>query len=271
MAFDAKFLQKALAELQPSKVTGEYYLTTLIEMATKQKLRTLMVPVAVEEAMGVNSRTQLADAEKTIQNRIRAKAMEEGATLVDPQSVYFSLDTKIGRDVTIYPQVVFGAGVTIADNVEIRSFSHIEGATIASHAIIGPFARLRPGTVIGEGAHVGNFVELKQTKLGKGAKANHLSYIGDSDIGAGANIGAGTITCNYDGVHKHKTTIGADAFIGSNTSLVAPVTIGAGAVVGAGSVITNDVEPGALAIARERQVNKARKTSKKIRRKPEVF
>ena len=258
MCFDAAFLRKALAELKPSKVTGEYYLTTLIEMATKQKLRTLMVPVSVEEAMGVNSRAQLADAEKAIQTRLRAKAMEEGATLVDPGSVYFAFDTKIGRDVILYPHIVFGPGVVIADNVEIRSFSHIEGAAISSGAIVGPFARLRPGTVVGEGAHVGNFVELKQTKLGKGAKANHLSYVGDTDVGANANIGAGTITCNYDGVHKHKTIIGAEAFIGSNVSLVAPVTIGKGATVGAGSVITDNVEPCVLAIARARQVNKKR-------------
>ena len=262
MAFDAAFLRNGLANLQPSKVTGEYYLTSLIDMATQAKLRTLMVPVAVEEAMGINSRTQLADAEKVIQSRLRAQAMDGGATLIDPESVYFSLDTQIGRDVTIHPQVVFGAGVTVADDVEIRSFSHIEGATIAKGAVIGPFARLRAGTQVGEMAHVGNFVELKQTKLGKGAKANHLSYIGDADVGDAANIGAGTITCNYDGVaNKYKTTIGAGASIGSNTSLVAPVSVGEGASVGAGSVITDDVEDDAMALARARQINMPEKAS----------
>jgi len=263
MAFDAAFLRAGLAKLTPSKATGEYYLTELVEMATKQKLRTVMIPVGVQEAMGINDRLQLAEAEKIIQQRLRMRAMQEGTTLIDPETVYFSADTKLGKDVTIYPHVVFGPDVTVADNVEIRSFSHLEGADIKSHAIIGPYARLRPGSVIGEGAHVGNFVELKKTTLGKGAKANHLSYVGDTQVGAGANIGAGTITCNYDGVHKYDTVIGDNAFIGSNTSLVAPVTIGKNAVVGAGSVITEDVGNGELAIARGRQVNKARKRQKK--------
>ena len=262
MAFDAAFLREALAELKPSKVTGEYYLTTLIEMATAKKLRTLMVPVAVDEAMGINSRAQLAQAEAALQNRLRTKAMDNGATLIDPFSIFLATDTVIGQDVVIHPHVVLGGGVTIADNVEIRSFSHIEGASVESGAIIGPFARLRPGTVVGENAHVGNFVELKQTKLGKGAKANHLSYIGDAVVGEAANIGAGTITCNYDGVaNKYKTTIGANASIGSNTSLVAPVTVGEGAMVGAGSVITENIEDNAMAVARAPQVNKAGKAS----------
>jgi len=267
MAFDAKFLWAALGTLKPSKATGEYYLTSLVEMAAAKKLRTVMVEVGVDEAMGINDRIQLAQAEKIIQQRLRAKAMLEGATLIDPESVYLSLDTKLGRDVVIYPHVVFGPGVSIADNVEIRPFSHLEGVTIHKHATIGPFARLRPGSVIGEGAHVGNFVELKKTTLGKGAKVNHLSYVGDTTVGGGANIGAGTITCNYDGTDKYNTMIGENAFIGSNSSLVAPVTIGEGAVVGAGSVITENVPAGTLAIARALQVNKSTKT--KLPKKPQ--
>jgi bifunctional UDP-N-acetylglucosamine pyrophosphorylase/glucosamine-1-phosphate N-acetyltransferase len=211
------------------------------------------------ELSGIKSRTQLAESEKMVQHYLRRQAMELGATLLDPDSVHFQMDTKIGRDVTIHPHVVFGPSVAVHDGAEIRSFSHLEGATVEKNAIVGPFARLRPGSVIGEGAHVGNFVELKKTTLAKGAKANHLSYIGDAEVGEGANIGAGTITCNYDGTHKHKTVIGSGAFIGSNTALVAPVTVGEGAVVGAGSVITEDVPPAALAIARGRQVNKDKK------------
>ena len=258
MAFDAGFLREGLAQLKPSKTTGEYYLTALIEMASAKKLRTLMVPVAVEEAMGVNSRAQLAEAEHAMQQRLRARAMENGATLVAPETIFLCADTKLGSDVTLHPYIIFGPGVSVADDVEIRSFSHIEGASIASQAVVGPYARLRPGTVVGKGAHVGNFVELKKATLGRGAKANHLSYIGDAEIGARANIGAGTITCNYDGVaHKYKTVVGEDAAIGSNTSLVAPVTVGAGAIVGAGSVITQDVPADAMAVARAAQVNKA--------------
>ena len=263
MAFDAAFLTQALAELTPSKATGEYYLTSLVEMATAKKLRTIMVEVNVEEAMGVNDRIQLATAEKALQQRLRNQVMQDGATLIDPETVYLSPDTKLGRDVVIYPHVVFGPNVTVADNVEIRSFSHLEGVQIHKSATIGPFARLRPGSVIGEGAHVGNFVELKKTTLDKGAKVNHLSYVGDAEVGAGANIGAGTITCNYDGTNKYNTVIGAHAFIGSNSSLIAPVTIGEGATVGAGSVITEDVPADTLGIARAQQVNKAGKRQKK--------
>ena len=257
MAFDASFLRQALGALTPSAATGEYYLTSLIEMATAKQLKTVMVEVSVDEAMGINDRVQLATAEKFIQQRLRNEAMLGGATLVDPETVYLNADTKIGRDVVIHPHVVFGPGVTIADGVEIRSFSHLEGVEIKNNATVGPFARLRPGSVIGENAHVGNFVELKKTTLAKGAKVNHLSYVGDAQVGAGANIGAGTITCNYDGTHKHNTTIGDNAFIGSNSSLVAPVTIGNGAIVGAGSVITEDVPDDALALARAPQVTKS--------------
>jgi len=266
MAFDAAFLRQALAELAPSKATGEYYLTSLIEMATARKLKTVMMEVSVEEAMGINDRAQLAEAERCMQSRLRAKAMKEGATLIDPETVYLSSDTVLGKDIVIHPHVVFGKGVSVADNVEIRSFSHIEGAKIMSHAVIGPFARLRPGSVIGKRAHVGNFVELKKTTLGEDAKVNHLSYVGDTQVGQGANIGAGTITCNYDGANKYDTVIGDGAFIGSNSSLVAPVTIGAGAIVGAGSVITEDVGADELAVARAPQVNKAG-TAKNIRKR----
>ena len=266
MAVNAEFLRATLATLAPSPVTGEYYLTSLVAIASAQKLKTVMTSISTEEAMGINDRTQLAEAEAVMQNRLRQSAMENGATLIDPQTVYFSRDTKIGQDVVIYPQVVFGKKVSVADNVQIRSFSHIEGASIEKGAIIGPFARLRPGAVIGEEAHVGNFVELKNTKLGKGAKANHLSYVGDSDVGEGANIGAGTITCNYDGINKFKTTIGAGAFIGSNASLVAPVTIGAGAIVGAGSVITENVPDDALSVTRAQQVTREGK-ARDIRQK----
>lgn len=258
-AFDAEFLFKALNKLEPSPVTGEYYLPALVEMASEQHLRTLMVPMNEEEAMGINDRVQLAKAEEIIQNRLRHKAMQQGATLVDPQSVFFSHDTRLGYDVVVQPNVIFGAGVVVENAVQIRAFSHIEGAHIQSGAVIGPFARIRPGSIIGENAHVGNFVEIKKSVLGEGAKANHLSYIGDARIGAHANIGAGTITCNYDGKHKHQTVIGEGAFIGSNTALVAPVTVGAGAIVGAGSVVTENVPDQALAIARGKQVNKTKK------------
>ncbi|MBY0408215.1 MAG: bifunctional UDP-N-acetylglucosamine diphosphorylase/glucosamine-1-phosphate N-acetyltransferase GlmU, partial [Rickettsiales bacterium] len=255
IAFDAAFLREGLNALTPSPVTNEYYLTALIEMATAKGLKTVMQPVSVTEAMGINTRAQLAEAEAALQQQLRLRAMENGATLIDPMSVYLSPDTQLGRDVVVHPQVVFGPGVSVADNVEIRSFCHLEGATIAASAIIGPYARLRPGSVVGEGAHVGNFVELKKATLGKGAKANHLSYIGDASVGEGANIGAGTITCNYDGVNKHETIIGAHAFIGSNSALVAPVTIGEGAVVGAGSTITQNVPADSLALARSQQVS----------------
>jgi bifunctional UDP-N-acetylglucosamine pyrophosphorylase/glucosamine-1-phosphate N-acetyltransferase len=215
-----------------------------------------VVEAATEELIGINSRVELAGAEALFQEKRRIAAMDAGATLIDPASVFFSADTKIGRDVTIGPNVVFGPGVTVADNVEIRAFCHIEGARIDKGAVIGPFARLRTGTEVGENARIGNFVEAKNAKLGKGAKANHLSYLGDAEVGAKANVGAGTITCNYDGFTKAKTVIGEGAFIGSNTALVAPVSVGPGAIVGAGSVITRDVEADALTVARGTQSDK---------------
>jgi len=209
----------------------------------------------VEEVFTVNTRVELAQAEKIMQTRLRGRAMLGGATMTDPDTVYLSTDTKIGRDVMIGASVYFGPGVEIADKVDIRDFCHLEQVKVEEGALIGPFARLRPGSVIGANAHIGNFVEIKNTEVGKGAKINHLSYIGDAFVGAKANIGAGTITCNYDGFRKHPTHIGAETFIGSNTALVAPVKVGDGAYVGAGSVITLEVPAHTLAIARGRQSN----------------
>lgn len=257
-----KHLFSLLEKLTVNNNAGEYYLTDIVALADDAGLHSHVVEAEPEELAGINTREQLANAENVMQWRLRRQAMENGVTLIDPASVYLRADTKIAADVIIHPQVVFGKEVGVESGVEIRSFSHIEGAHIKSGAIIGPFARLRPGSVIGENAHIGNFVELKNTKLGDGAKANHLSYVGDSEVGAGANIGAGTITCNYDGVNKHKTNIGAGAFIGSNTSLVAPVSIGANAVIGAGSVITQDVPDGTLALERNQQIIKERKAKK---------
>jgi len=235
---------------------GEYYLTDIVALCTAEGGLVATVEAPAEELAGVNSRAELAVAEAIVQRRLRAAAMESGVTMTDPASVFLSADTRFGTDVTLGPSVVFGPGVTVASGVEIRAFSHLEGCTIAAGAVIGPFARIRPGSAVGEGAHVGNFVELKATQLGAGAKANHLSYLGDAAVGARSNIGAGTITCNYDGAAKHRTTIGADAFVGSDAILVAPVTIGDGAFVAAGSVITRDVAPDALALGRARQEDK---------------
>ncbi|HEX8124156.1 MAG TPA: bifunctional UDP-N-acetylglucosamine diphosphorylase/glucosamine-1-phosphate N-acetyltransferase GlmU [Allosphingosinicella sp.] len=234
-------------------VQREYYLPDIIGLAAADGRSSSLIEGEAAEAIGPNSRSEFALAEAAWQARRRAEAMAEGATLIAPETVWFAFDTRLGRDVTIEPNVFFGPGVSIADGARIRAFSHIEGATIAAGAEIGPYARLRPGTVIGEKAKVGNFVEIKKAKLGPGAKANHLTYLGDAEIGAGANVGAGTITCNYDGYFKYGTVIGEGAFIGSNSALVAPVSIGAGAIVGAGSVVTKDVEADALALARGTQ------------------
>jgi bifunctional UDP-N-acetylglucosamine pyrophosphorylase/glucosamine-1-phosphate N-acetyltransferase len=214
------------------------------------------------EMAGVNSRAELALVEAEWQRQRRLKAMADGVTLVAPDTVWFAHDTEVGRDTVIEPNVVFGPGVKVGERVSIHSFSHIEGATISDGAQIGPYARLRPGAEIGEKAKVGNFVEVKKARLGPGAKANHLSYIGDSDVGADANIGAGTITCNYDGFFKYQTFIGKGAFIGSNSALVAPVRIGDGAIVGAGSVVVRDVPANAIAIARGSQINKEERASR---------
>ncbi len=232
---------------------GEYYLVDIVNIAAAEGLASAVIETAAWEVAGVNSRAELATVDGYWQAARRAHAMADGATLIAPDTVWFAHDTKIGRDVVIEPNVFFGPGVSVADGAIIHAFSHIEGATIGAGAEIGPFARLRPGSVMGEKSKIGNFVEMKKTVLGAGAKASHLTYLGDTIVGAGANIGAGTITCNYDGFFKYKTEIGAGAFIGSNSALVAPVSIGAGAIVGAGSVITADVEADALALARGQQ------------------
>ncbi len=250
IAISAKHLWTILKQLTPANAQGEFYLTDVVELMAKAGHSCALALCDEAEVAGVNDRLQLASIEAEFQRRLRRKAMLEGATLRAPETVYFCADTQIGKDVIIEPNVVFGPGVSIGDNVEILASSHIEGAIISKGARIGPFARLRPGSEIGENAHVGNYVEIKKAKLGKGAKANHLTYIGDAIIGAGSNIGAGTITCNYDGFEKHLTDIGENVFVGSNTALVAPVKIGSGANIAAGSVITADVPRDALAMTR---------------------
>lgn len=245
-----------LAEIGNSNEKNEYYLTDIVEIALHAGYVARVVKADAEEVLGVNSRAELAIAEAYIQKRLRESAMEKGVTLIAPETVFFCADTDIGRDVIIEPHVVFGEQVAIADNVEIRSFSHIAGAVIESGSVIGPFARIRPGTTLGENSRVGNFVEIKKSTIEAGAKISHLSYIGDAFIGENTNIGAGTITCNYDGYNKFKTTIGAGAFIGSNSALVAPVIIGQGAMIAAGSVITENVSDNALALSRVQQSQK---------------
>ncbi|MFC0283334.1 bifunctional UDP-N-acetylglucosamine diphosphorylase/glucosamine-1-phosphate N-acetyltransferase GlmU [Camelimonas abortus] len=256
MALSGARALQILERIQPNNASGEHYLTDAVAIARELGLAAAVATAAEGEVMGVNDRTQLAAAEAEIQRRLRRAAMLGGVTLQDPDSVYFSADTRLGRDVLVEPHVVFGPGVTVEDGAVIRAFSHLEGAVVRGGAEIGPFARLRPGADIGVAAKIGNFVEVKNTRVDAGAKANHLAYLGDGEVGAGANIGAGTIFCNYDGFGKAKTTVGAGAFIGSNSSLVAPVTVGEGAYVGTGSVVTEDVAPDALALARARQVAK---------------
>jgi bifunctional UDP-N-acetylglucosamine pyrophosphorylase/glucosamine-1-phosphate N-acetyltransferase len=233
--------------------SGEYYLPDVVMIAAREGRTSRVLETEAWQTHGINSRAELAVAEREWQRRRRVTAMLGGASLTDPDSVWFAFDTTIAADVTVEPHVVFGPGVTIAEGARIRGFSHIEGAKIGAGAEVGPFARLRPGTELGEGAKIGNFVEVKKATFAPGAKANHLSYIGDATVGAKANIGAGTITCNYDGFGKYQTDIGAGAFIGSNSALVAPVIIGDGAIVGAGSVITKNVEGDALGVARADQ------------------
>jgi bifunctional UDP-N-acetylglucosamine pyrophosphorylase/glucosamine-1-phosphate N-acetyltransferase len=245
-----------LAAIRAENAKGEYYLPDVVALAVAEGRRVLAEEAAEADLAGANSRAELAGLEALLQSRLRAAAMEGGATLTAPETVFLAWDTRLGQDVTIGPHVVLGPGVTVEDGVEIRSFSHLESCLVRRGAIIGPYARLRPGTEVGEGAHVGNFVELKAALLGPGAKANHLTYLGDATVGAGSNIGAGTITCNYDGIAKHRTEIGAGAFIGSDSALVAPVRIGDRALVAAGSVITEDVPDDAMAIARGRQAVK---------------
>jgi bifunctional UDP-N-acetylglucosamine pyrophosphorylase/glucosamine-1-phosphate N-acetyltransferase len=278
MAIAARHLGTLLAAIGTDNAKGEYYLTDIVAIARARGLACRVVEAPLDELVGVNSRADLAAAEAIVQRRLRDAAMEGGATLIDPATIFLSADTVIGRDVTIGPFVNFGPGVAIEDGVEIRAFCDIAGARIAAGAIVGPFARLRPGAEIGPDAHIGNFVEVKQAVIGRGAKANHLSYIGDAEIGAGANIGAGTITCNYDGFTKTLTRIGEGAFIGSNTVLVAPVAVGAGAYIAAGSAITRDVADDALAIGRAPQIDKPgraklirkMKTAEKLARQKKV-
>ncbi len=246
-----------LEAVRPVNAQGEYYLTDLVEIANARGLSARTVEAEEAEVMGVNDRVQLAAAEAAMQARLRRQAMLEGATLIAPETVFLSFDTRIGHDVLIEPHVVIGPGVVIEDGAAIHAFSHLEGARVAGGASIGPFARLRPGADVAARAKVGNFVEIKKATIEAGAKVNHLSYIGDARVGANANIGAGTITCNYDGFLKHRTDIGAGAFIGSNSALVAPVAIGDRAYVGSGSVITKNVEADALAVARGRQETRA--------------
>lgn len=257
MAADATTLFTLLADVGSDNAKGEFYLTDVVMLARGRGLAATAITCAEGETLGINSRTDLAAAEAAFQARARAEAMENGTTLTDPASVWFALDTVIGRDVSIGPNVVFGPDVTVESGAVIHAFCHLEGCHVSRGARIGPFARLRPGAEIAEDVHIGNFVEIKNAIVEEGAKANHLAYIGDAVVGARANIGAGTITCNYDGVFKHRTEIGAGAFIGSNSALVAPVSIGAAAVVGAGSIVTRDVPAKALAIARARQETKA--------------
>ncbi|WP_298290147.1 bifunctional UDP-N-acetylglucosamine diphosphorylase/glucosamine-1-phosphate N-acetyltransferase GlmU [Novosphingobium sp.] len=257
MALRSADLFGLLARVGNDNAQGEYYLPDVVNIAMADGRTCAVVVTADEdEVAGINSRAELAKAEARWQQRRRAAAMADGATLIAPKTVWFAWDTKIGRDVLIEPNVFFGPGVTVADNVTIHAFSHLEGASLAEGVQIGPYARLRPGAVLEEKAKVGNFVEIKNAVLHKGAKANHLTYLGDADVGAGANIGAGTITCNYDGYFKHKTVIGERAFIGSNSALIAPVKIGADAIVAAGSAVSRDVGDGELRMVRAEQLVK---------------
>ncbi|HJE23242.1 MAG TPA: bifunctional UDP-N-acetylglucosamine diphosphorylase/glucosamine-1-phosphate N-acetyltransferase GlmU [Methylorubrum populi] len=256
MALSGTHALGLLERIGNDNANREYYLTDAVALAVGDGLSVAVVAVAEDEAQGVNDRVQLSIAEATIQARLRRAAQLGGATLVAPETVYLSVDTVLGRDVVIEPHCVFGPGVVVGDRCVIRAFSHLHDARLMDGADIGPHVRLRGGAVLGEGVHLGNFVEIKNATLHAGAKASHLTYLGDAEVGAGANIGAGTITCNYDGVSKNRTQIGEGAFIGSNSALVAPVSIGAGALVGAGSVITRDVPADALAVARGRQANR---------------
>ncbi len=253
MAVRAADLWPLLKRVGNDNAAGEYYLPDIVMIAAADGRRSVVVETSETEVSGANSRAEVAALEETWQHARRLEMMADGVSLIAPETVWFSHDTRVGRDTVIEPNVFFGPGVTVGERVRIKAFSHIEGATIGAGAEVGPFARLRPGTELGEGSRIGNFVETKKAKLGVRAKANHLTYLGDVEVGAGANIGAGTITCNYDGFFKYGTRIGAGAFIGSNSALVAPVAIGEGAIVGAGSVITTDVAADSLGVARGKQ------------------
>lgn len=254
---EGKTLFALVSEVGNQNASGEYYLTDIVELARARGLSAGVVICDEAETLGINTRAQLAEAEAAFQSRARAEALENGVTLTAPETVFFALDTVIGRDAIIGPNVLFGPGVTIESGAEIKGFCHLEGAHVSRGADVGPFARLRPGAELAEDVHVGNFVEIKNAILDEGVKVGHLSYIGDADVGEFTNIGAGTVTCNYDGVMKHRTKIGKRVFIGSDTMLVAPVSVGDGALTASGSVITEDVPAEAVALARAKQVNKA--------------
>ncbi|MBT25965.1 MAG: bifunctional N-acetylglucosamine-1-phosphate uridyltransferase/glucosamine-1-phosphate acetyltransferase [Rhodobacteraceae bacterium] len=253
---DAQTLFSLIEAVENNNAAGEYYLTDIVGLARKRGLSATAVACDEAETLGINSRAELAAAEAAFQTRARLSAMEDGVTLLAPETVFFAHDTVIGRDTVLEQNIVFGPGVTVESGARIRAFSHLEGCHVSQRATVGPYARLRTGAELAEDVHVGNFVEIKNAYLDEGAKANHLTYIGDASVGKATNIGAGTITCNYDGVMKHHTEIGANVFIGSNTMLVAPVTVGARAMTASGSVITSDVPPEALAMGRAKQVNK---------------
>lgn len=257
MACNSTLLFDLVDAVGNDNAAGEYYLTDIVGIARERGLSATVVACDESETLGINSRAELSDAEALFQARARAAALACGVTLTAPQTVTFAHDTVIGRDAVVEPNVVFGPGVTVESGATIRAFSHLEGCHVARGAVVGPYARLRPGAELAENVKVGNFVEIKNAQLAEGAKVNHLSYIGDASIGARSNIGAGTITCNYDGMFKHKTTIGEDVFIGSSTMLVAPVTVGDAAMTGSGTVVTKDVPAGDLAVGRAKQENKA--------------
>src|ERR1700732_3209820 len=256
MAFDGKKALDILDQIGNANSKGEYYLVDAVSIVRNLGLEAVVIETSEDEVRGINDKAQLAEAESVMQARLRKAALDAGVTLIAPETIFLAADTTFGRDVTIEPFVVIGPGVSISDGAVIHSFSHIVQASIGRHASVGPYARLRPGTALGEGAKIGNFVEAKAATLEAGVKVNHLSYIGDAHVGANANIGAGTITCNYDGFSKHSTTIGAGAFVGPNSSLVAPVKIGSGAYIGSGSVITRDVPDDAMAVERNQQTNR---------------
>jgi bifunctional UDP-N-acetylglucosamine pyrophosphorylase/glucosamine-1-phosphate N-acetyltransferase len=256
IAAPAELLFSLLGQVTNNNAKGEYYLTDIVGLAREAGHTNTVVVCEEADVLGVNSRVQLAEANAAYQTRRREEVMTEGVTLVAPETVYFSYDTEIGQDCLIEPNVIFGPGVTLAPGVTVRAFSHLEGAEVETGAVIGPYARLRPGSLVGEKVRVGNFVEVKNARLEEGAKVNHLSYVGDGFVGAGANVGAGTIFCNYDGFNKNITHVGAGAFVGSNSALVAPVKIGDRAYVGSGSVITEDVPEDALSLARGRQIQR---------------
>jgi bifunctional UDP-N-acetylglucosamine pyrophosphorylase/glucosamine-1-phosphate N-acetyltransferase len=272
MAFDGHQALKIIEKIGNANSKGEYYLPDAVGIVRQQGLEAVVIETSEDEVRGINTKAQLAEAEQVMQARLRKAALDAGVTMIAPETVYLAADTKFGSDVTIEPFVVIGPGVTIADGAVIHCFSHLVQSTIGRNASVGPYARLRPGTSLGEGAKVGNFVEIKAATLEAGVKVNHLSYIGDTHIGTGANIGAGTITCNYDGFGKHQTMIGSGAFVGSNTSLVAPVKIGSRAYIGSGSVITRDVPDDALALERGQQTTREgwakRFREMKLRKKP---